>query len=93
MKQWPTEEQQALLNKEIMMKKKIILPVWHNVTYAEVFQYPPLVAYRYAVKTADGSSLFLLVYITIGHIGPTRIALNQLAPHIHKSYYAIYEGG
>ncbi|MGB8937706.1 MAG: hypothetical protein WCC17_21665 [Candidatus Nitrosopolaris sp.] len=53
-KQWPMEEQQALVNK-MLTNKKVILPVWHNVTSTEVYQYSPLLAGKFAVRTRDGT--------------------------------------
>jgi uncharacterized protein YjbI with pentapeptide repeats len=53
-KQWPREEQQALIDKQMITGKKVILPVWHDVTKREVFEYSPILAGKFALKTKDG---------------------------------------
>ncbi|SRR6266487_473270 len=53
-KRWPKEEQQALIDKQMITGKKVILPVWYGVTQREVFEYSPILAGKFALKTKDG---------------------------------------
>jgi hypothetical protein len=53
-KQWPRRELEALLAREDLSGAKILLPIWHDVTHTEVFDYSPIVARRVAVSTSRG---------------------------------------
>ncbi|HKP02512.1 MAG TPA: toll/interleukin-1 receptor domain-containing protein [Chthoniobacterales bacterium] len=48
-KQWPQDELAALATREIA-GKKVILPIWHDVTSAEVRNWSPLLADRVALN-------------------------------------------
>lgn len=52
-KEWPQRELDGLVAKEIN-GKKVILPVWHNVTREEVCNYSPPLADRFAAQTYEG---------------------------------------
>jgi hypothetical protein len=52
-KHWPTQELNGLATREIN-GKKVILPVWHGVSFEEVRQYSPMLADRVAVTTEKG---------------------------------------
>jgi hypothetical protein len=52
-KHWPAQELNGLATREIN-GKKIILPIWHGVTFDEVRNYSPTLADRLAVDTDKG---------------------------------------
>lgn len=52
-KQWPQKELDALFAKE-MNGDKVILPVWHNVTFDDVLAYSPTLADKLGVSTSKG---------------------------------------
>jgi hypothetical protein len=52
-KEWPQAELDGLFAKE-MVGKKVILPVWHDITKEEVLKYSPLLAGKLGTKTAKG---------------------------------------
>ena len=52
-KQWPQNELDGLASREVE-GVKVILPVWHNITAAEVSGYSPMLAGRVAAKSSDG---------------------------------------
>jgi len=52
-KNWPQRELDWLATKEVH-GKKVILPIWHNVTQAEVKQYSSTLANRHALRSTDG---------------------------------------
>jgi hypothetical protein len=52
-KHWPTQELNGLATREVK-GKKVILPVWHGVSFEEVRQYSPMLADRLAVTTEKG---------------------------------------
>lgn len=52
-KHWPQRELDGLSSREVG-GKKVILPVWHGVTHAEVAAYSPSLAGRFAVSTDRG---------------------------------------
>jgi hypothetical protein len=53
-KGWTNFELEGLINREIG-NRKIILPVWHNITHAELMEFSPVVAGRVALDTAKHS--------------------------------------
>ncbi len=52
-KDWPKKELDGLVALEVD-GRKVILPVWHNVTRDEVARYSPILAGRLAVSTSTG---------------------------------------
>ena len=52
-KNWPQEELNELATREVN-GRKLILPVWHNVGFRQVFDYSPVLADRIAVSTDKG---------------------------------------
>jgi TIR domain len=52
-KHWPQEELEGLFNKEVE-GRKVILPVWHNVTASEIRRYSLMLSGRVAANTSDG---------------------------------------
>jgi hypothetical protein len=52
-KRWPQEELDGLFSLETA-ERKIIIPIWHNVTEEEVRQYSPIIAARYASASSKG---------------------------------------
>jgi hypothetical protein len=52
-KEWPQKELDGLSAREIQ-SVKVILPVWHNVTYDDVLKFSPKLADRLAVRTDKG---------------------------------------
>ena len=52
-KHWPPQELNGLATRELG-GKKVILPVWHKVSFEEVRQHSPMLADRLAVSTDEG---------------------------------------
>jgi hypothetical protein len=52
-KDWPKKELDGLVAMEVG-GRKVILPVWHNVTRDDVAKYSPILAGRLAVSTSSG---------------------------------------
>jgi hypothetical protein len=52
-KHWPQQELNGLVSREVN-SGKVILPVWHEVGFAEVRCYSPVLADRLAVHTKNG---------------------------------------
>jgi hypothetical protein len=52
-KNWPQNELDGLFSRETS-RKKIILPVWHNIDRDTILQYSPMLADRYAANTNKG---------------------------------------
>ncbi|MEA2690682.1 MAG: hypothetical protein QOJ16_69 [Acidobacteriota bacterium] len=55
-KEWPQRELAGLFARETNEGGKVILPVWHRLTYKEVTHYSPLLADKLAVSTERGIS-------------------------------------
>src|SRR5882724_7696240 len=53
-KEWPQRELNALLARETAKRSKVLLPVWHNLTVAEIVAQSPVLADRLAVSTTQG---------------------------------------
>ena len=52
-KHWPVQELNGLAGKE-SSGKKVILPIWHNITAEEVRGFSPILADRLAINSQDG---------------------------------------
>jgi TIR domain-containing protein len=52
-KKWPQDELDGLASKEVA-GTKVILPVWHNMEFAEVQRRAPMLSGRLAAKSSDG---------------------------------------
>lgn len=75
-KNWPEYELRGLTAKE-MRGKKVILPIWHNVSIDDVIKYSPPLADKLAVNTTKKSSDQIALEV-IGIIRP------DLLTKIHK---------
>lgn len=54
-KNWPQQELDGLVSKEVTgTGTKVILPVWHNISFEEVSQNSPMLAGRVAAKSCEG---------------------------------------
>jgi hypothetical protein len=53
-RQWTLVELYSLFEQEQRQKKSCILPVWHDLNYAEAIRQYPILADRYALLTTDG---------------------------------------
>src|SRR5437660_225062 len=53
-KEWPQRELNALLAREAAKRTKVLLPVWHDLTVAEIVAHSPILADRLAVSTTRG---------------------------------------
>jgi hypothetical protein len=54
-KEWPQRELDGLTAREIGIDGKVILPVWHDLSHAEVARHSPTLADRFAVSTSEGA--------------------------------------
>jgi hypothetical protein len=52
-KNWPQQELDGLMSREVA-GAKVILPVWHNITFEEVRGYSPMLSGRVAAKSSEG---------------------------------------
>ena len=52
-KEWPQQELDGLMSREVA-GAKVILPVWHKITFEEVRGYSPILAGRVAAKSSEG---------------------------------------
>ena len=53
-KNWPKRELDALAARETEANEVVILPVWHEITYDQVFAYSPTLASKFAASTSNG---------------------------------------
>jgi len=53
-KNWPKVELNGLFAQETVGGEKKIIPIWHEITQAEILQYSPILADRVAVSTTIG---------------------------------------
>lgn len=51
---WTKEEFNSLFTRELIEKSDIILPVWHDVSQGDVYDYSPALANRVALKWEEG---------------------------------------
>jgi hypothetical protein len=53
-KGWAKHEYSSIFTREIVEQKKVILPVWYEISHQDVYQYSPILADRLAVQWASG---------------------------------------
>jgi hypothetical protein len=53
-KSWPQKELDGLVAKEIASGQSVIIPVWHELEFADVVSYSPTLAGRAAATTDEG---------------------------------------
>lgn len=53
-KEWPQRELDGLAARETSGGKKVILPIWHNITKEDVLRYSPTLADRVAIPSTKG---------------------------------------
>jgi hypothetical protein len=51
---WTKAEFNSVFTKEIIKQKKVMLPVWHDVSKEEVYEYSPSLVDRLAAKWSEG---------------------------------------
>ena len=51
---WRKREFDCVFTRELLKKKNVILPVWHEVTPNEVYEYSPSLANKVALKWSEG---------------------------------------
>jgi len=54
LKKWPQDELDGLAARESITDRRVILPIWHEISSHEVARYSPTLADRYASKSSDG---------------------------------------
>lgn len=54
-KGWPNYELDGLVTREVTGERQLILPIWHNVTHADVTDYSATLAGKLARSTADAT--------------------------------------
>ncbi len=52
-KEWPNKELDGLVAREVG-REKVVLPVWHNVSAADIVKFSPMLADKVAVSTIWG---------------------------------------
>ena len=53
-KPWPKMELDGLAARSVVEGRKVILPVWHNISHAEVARYAPILADRLGITSSNG---------------------------------------
>jgi hypothetical protein len=53
-KGWPRQELRALITKQVNANKRIILPIWHNISKEEIEIHSPILADTVAAKSNEG---------------------------------------
>lgn len=56
---WTKTEFDSIFTRELIEKKDVILPIWHNVTPAQVYEYSPSLANRTAILWTEGDDVIL----------------------------------
>jgi TIR domain len=51
---WSKREYDSIFTRELVERRNVILPVWHSISSADVYQYSPILADRVAVQWSRG---------------------------------------
>jgi hypothetical protein len=57
-KEWPQYELDALVDREITSRAKLLLPIWHGVAHQDVAMYSPVLAGRRAASSSSFDKSF-----------------------------------
>jgi hypothetical protein len=52
---WTRREYDSVFTRELVEKRKVILPVWYNVSVEDVYKYSPILADRVGAQWSDGA--------------------------------------
>ena len=95
-KRWPQAELNGLFAMETAGTEKRILPVWHDITQAEVARHSPILADRVAVSTTTG--LDVVLERVLDTIEPDSrhkvssgrmVAINPTSVRLHEGEWAV----
>lgn len=93
-KKWPQVELNGLFAKEII-GEKTILPVWHNITQAELVRHSPILADRIAASTGNGLERVFEQLLNAIHPGwhhtadrARAIAVSPVSVRLHSGEWA-----
>jgi hypothetical protein len=97
-KDWTNKELAGLMQKEVAYSKEnVILPVWHNITPREVFEYSPMISDKLGTNTNYGiphvaKQIFEVIK---GEILSQEISENKqyFVPNISYKYFANESSG
>lgn len=64
---WPQYELDALAEREMAGKDKVLLPIWHDVTHQDVMEYSPALAGRKAVSSSEGIAKVVQEILSVIH--------------------------
>jgi TIR domain len=81
-KHWPKQELNGLAAIEVG-GEKVILPLWHGVTYADVLNFSPILADRKAISTEEGLERVVAAI--------ERVVNPPLAEDLHEQLHAAEE--
>lgn len=54
---WTKREFESIFTREVLMNEKIVLPIWHNVTPEQVYQYSPSLVNKFARQWSKGKEV------------------------------------
>ena len=91
-KKWPPAELNGLFAKEIL-GDKTILPIWHDITQAEIAEHSPILADRVAAPTLHGLDSVQEKILDVVQPGWTHKASRGLALAVSPSSIRLFTGG
>jgi hypothetical protein len=63
---WTKTEFNSIFTREILEKNNVVVPIWHEVTARDVYEYSPSLADRFAVQWSKGlDEVSRLIYNSI----------------------------
>jgi len=79
-KRWTQHELDGLFAREMYQDTKLILPVWHNVSYQDILEFSPSLADKHAIMTEKGIKNVCdeLIKIIKPHESPLIVAQDEL---------------
>lgn len=83
-KEWPQAELDALFARETL-GGKVILPVWHNLSKADVVRFAPLLGERMAARTSEGIVAVASKILACVRSAPRSIVPEPVAPRLPRA--------
>ncbi len=95
-KRWPQNELNGLFALEIVGGEKRILPIWHDITQAQVAQYSPVLADRMAATTTSGLDIVLERILDVVDPGSQHkarlnrvVSINPISARLYTGDFAV----
>ncbi len=93
-KEWPQHELDGLYSREIDEKRKLILPIWHQISSKEITEYSPLLAGKLGISTDRGFEVICDEILNASKERKEVKEMQEKLSTLYEDYYSeVYSAG